>query len=179
MFIIPDTSPSLSFFNTDAKLSLLLSFQLSNEKQKRKERLAKMLLSRIFWWSLSLVLPADSAVSVVPAALDSNYYVYIHTLEPSSSHLEVTVSSISFSTPWWAPQFLFCWKQKSKQVGLVGYYTVLKVVSKQALALENSLFEFIEKKCLRSLKIKKSFFISNMKESKYCGKISEASIHSV
>lgn len=40
MLVIPDTFPSL-----DAKLSLLLTFQVSNEK---RERLAKMFLTRIF-----------------------------------------------------------------------------------------------------------------------------------
>lgn len=46
-----------------------------------------MVLARISGQSLSLVLPADAAISVFPAAPDSHYYVYIHTLKPFAQSL--------------------------------------------------------------------------------------------
>lgn len=65
-------------------------------RKKKRKAGKKCFLQEYFWLSLSLVLPADATISVVSAALDSNYYVYIHTLEPRWSLLEVTVNGISF-----------------------------------------------------------------------------------
>lgn len=64
MFIIPD--PSL-FFTVIQSFHSYCPFQVSNDTKKR-ERLAKMVLARISGQSLSLVLPADAAISVFPSS---------------------------------------------------------------------------------------------------------------